>query len=67
MTPDPQFTNATKALASGVAGLLAFAAYAFGLSPEFASQYFIDAVTGVICSAGSVYYTWKHRGEQPPA
>lgn len=67
MTPDPRFTNGVKALASGIAGLVAFACYALGLSPEFASQYFLDAVTGVICSAGSLYYTWKHRGEQPAA
>lgn len=60
-----RFLNTVKACASAVTGIIAFAAYMLGLSPDFASQYFLDLVTSFICSGASIFYTVKNRAEPP--
>lgn len=60
---EAKFNAAAKSVAALVTALLAVASHVLGLSPEFASQHFLDLITSAICSLASLYYAVQHRKE----
>jgi hypothetical protein len=55
------FMNKVKAVASLVTAFLAAMSHVLGLSPEFATAYFLDLVTSGIMSVAGIFYTVKSR------